>query len=150
MNVYFKRLFDGVRLPERSTEGAAGYDLYAYAISETGRANRIVLPPRAVRHVRCGFAMELPPNLWGGVHSRSGLAREKAIFVANAPGVIDSDYRGEVGVLLYNGGHESQWLEHGDRIAQLIFHNVLYPSFEIVEDLSETKRGVKGYGSTGR
>lgn len=148
--VKFKRLHIDAQLPTRSTEGAVGYDLFAYSISETGRPNKVVLPPRATRLVQCGIAIALPPNLWAGVHSRSGLAKSHSIFVANAPGVIDPDYRGTVGVLLYNGGFESYYVQHGDRIAQLIFHHVFHPMMEEVEELEPTERGEKGYGSTGR
>lgn len=145
----FMRAVDGALLPMRSTEGAVGYDLFAYAISETGRSNKIVVPPRDTRLIRCGVCIELPPGLWAGVYSRSGLAK-KSLFVANAPGVIDPDYRGEIGVLLYNGGYESYYVQHEDRIAQLVFHEVVHPIIVEAQALSPTERGASGYGSTGR
>lgn len=82
------------------------------------------------------------------VVSRSGLAL-RGIFVTNAPGILDPDYRGEIEVLLYNGGHEAHYVKHGDRIAQLIFAPFTPASVREVEALSETERGAKGFGSTG-
>lgn len=148
--IAIKKLHDDAQLPVRSTEGAVGYDLFVYAKSETGRPLRAGVPPRNSRLFKCGFAMELPPNIWAGVYSRSGLALKQVVFVANAPGVIDPDYRGEVGVLLYNGGFETQYFGHGDRVAQLIFHNVQDVLVSEATELSTTERGSKGYGSTGQ
>lgn len=146
--VRIKLLHDDASLPHRSTDGAIGYDLRAYARSETGRTLSLAIPPRSTRHFSCGFALELPPGIWAGVYSRSGLARD-SIFVANSPGVIDTDYRGEVGVLLYNGGSEPFYVQHGHRIAQLIFHRVCDVQLQLAKILTETTRGERGYGSTG-
>lgn len=149
--VRFKLLHTDAKVPVRATEGAAGYDLFAYSTGQMGRTPpKIVVPPRTVRSIRTGISIALPPRTWAGVYSRSGLAVNHAIFVANAPGVIDNDYRGEIGVLLYNGGFESYYVQHGDRIAQLLFHDMRHPEIVIVNELDETARGEAGYGSTGR
>lgn len=149
--VRFKLLFPDAKVPVRATEGAVGYDLYAYSIGTPGRTPpKIVIPPRTVRPVKTGIAIALRPRMWAGVYSRSGLAANHAVFVANAPGVIDEDYRGEIGVLLYNGGFDSYYVQHGDRIAQLLFHDVRHPEIAIVDELDPTTRGEQGYGSTGR
>lgn len=98
--------------------------------------------------VPTGIEIEVPPNHFGAVCSRSGLAG-RSIWVANAPGVIDPDYRGEIKVLLHNGGIETQYIKHDDRIAQLLIIPYAAATVLVTSKLSETARGSSGLGSTG-
>lgn len=148
--VNFKKLYPDAVIPKASTEGAVGYDLFAYTKTTDGHRPKLLIPPRTTRIINSGIAIALPSHYWAGVYSRSGLAKEHSLFVANGPGVIDPDYRGEIGVLLYNGGFESYYVQHGDRVAQLVFHDVRHPTIVEVPEFDETERGSNGYGSTGR
>lgn len=132
-----------VPLPERATAQAAGYDLRA-DLSED-----LVLPPGGRAAVPTGLALEIPEGYEGQVRPRSGLAIRHGLTVANAPGTIDADYRGEVKVLLVNLGSEPVTIRPGDRIAQLVVHRL--PAVELVEadTLRETRRGSGGFGHTG-
>lgn len=144
----FQRLRQDAIIPTRSFESAA-FDLYMCDLTETGRPNKIVLPPHATaRPIPTGIAIELPPGHVGLVCSRSGLAAQ-GVFVANGPGIIDPDYRGELKVLLYNGGHTAKHALHGERIAQLMIVPILIPELVEVPELSPTERGAAGMGSTG-
>jgi dUTP pyrophosphatase len=145
----FKKLRPDATIPTRSFE-AACYDLYMCDLTESGRPNKIVLPPHATsRPIPTGIAVELPPGHVGLVCSRSGLASQ-GVFVANGPGIIDPDFRGELKVLLYNGGHQSRNAVHGDRVAQLMIVPFITPPLMEVEELSPTERGENGMGSTGQ
>lgn len=127
------------KLPLRQTDGSAGYDLYART------AMRI--PMGVTEVIPAGFAIAIPTGYVGLICSRSGLAKI-GVFVLNAPGVIDSDYRGEVGVILYNGSGEPFEVKAGDRIAQMLFQAVERPDLFVVKELPSTdRRG--GFGSTG-
>ena len=147
--IKFKRLQEGAKLPIWATTGSIGADLFAHIISENGRQTSTILPPRNTRAISTGLAIEPPELIECGwtpmVLSRSGLAL-KSIFVANAPGLIDSDYRGELKVLLYNGGLETEYISHGMRIAQLVLVRTSWFSMLPVDELSTTERGL---GSTG-
>lgn len=145
----FKKLHPAAFLPKSWSAEAVGLDLHACLISETGRDNTSMIPPNSVRNIGTGLAAETPIGFWLGVCSRSGLAL-KSLFVANAPGVIDPDFRGEIKVLLYNGSHQAQYVKHGDRIAQLVLFPHCIPSAIEVDVLSETLRGDAGLGSTGQ
>lgn len=149
MDIKFKPLSDQAILPRRMTEGSIGLDIFACLVGESGRPNNMILPPRSTRNVQTGLLIEAPPGVWLAVCSRSGLAK-RSIFVVNSPGIIDPDYRGELQVLLYNGGYESQWILHHDRIAQLIPMPALRVGAKMVDELSESGRGEAGFGSTGR
>ena len=94
--------------------------------------------------------MEIPKGCAGLIYARSGLACKKGLAPANKVGVIDSDYRGPVTVVLFNHGNEPQTISHGERIAQMVITPVLTPAYEIISDLSDTGRGQGGFGSTGR
>jgi len=133
----------GVPLPERATAHAAGYDLRADLPGD------LVVPPGGRAAVPTGFALELPEGYEGQVRPRSGLAIRHGLTVANAPGTIDADYRGEVKVLLVNLGSEPVTIRPGDRIAQLVVHRL--PAVVLVEAdaLTETERGSGGFGHTG-
>ena len=129
-------------LPRYETDGAAGLDLRA--------DEPFSLAPGERRLVPTGLALEIPPGHEGQVRPRSGLAVRHGIALVNAPGTIDSDYRGEVQVILVNLGQAPVPFARGDRIAQLVIAPVTRVQLELVEDLSATDRGAGGFGSTGR
>lgn len=129
-------------LPGRATPHAAGYDV------RSAEAD-FRLEPGEIRAVSTGLVMELPPGLECQVRPRSGLAARHGITLPNSPGTIDPDYRGELKVLLQNGGPEAVVLRRGDRIAQLVFARFEAPHVEEVRELSRTERGEGGFGSTG-
>ena len=137
--VKMKRLNMNAKLPVKGTAGAAGYDLSA--------AQAIVVPAHGKCLVKTGLAMALPPGCYGRVAPRSGLTLKK--FIDVGAGVIDADYRGEVGVVLFNFGEEDFVVNMGDRIAQLIFEKIKTPVIKESDNLEGTDRGAKGYGSTG-
>lgn len=161
--IRFKRLHSEAKLPLQATSGSIGLDLFAFLISDSGRENTAMIPPRNTRMIPTGLLIDPPERQAhngigdrGGhqwlvtVVSRSGLA-SKSIFVTNAPGIIDPDYRGELKVLLYNGSHETFYVKHGDRIGQLVLVRAEYGNAVEVEELSPAaSRGDAGFGSTGR
>ena len=130
-------------LPHYETEASAGMDLRA-SIN-----NAITLQPLERSLVKTGLFIELPIGYEAQVRPRSGLAYKKGISVLNAPGTIDADYRGEIGVILVNLSNEPFTIENGERIAQLVIAKHERASWETVEVLSETVRGAGGFGSTG-
>lgn len=143
--VCVKRLRPTARIPARQTEGSAGYDLCA-DLSEP-----LVLQPGDIAKVPTGIAIAIAdPGVAGLVYARSGIASKHGIAPINCVGVIDSDYRGELLVPLTNHGKEAFTIQHGDRIAQLIFAPVYTPVLEEVDELDETQRGAGGFGSTNR
>ncbi len=130
--------------PTRASGGSSGYDLRA-AVGE-----EVILAPGARALVPTGLFLEIPLGWEGQVRPRSGLALMHGIGVLNAPGTIDSDYRGEVGVILINLGTEPFAIRRGDRIAQLVFARVEAIEWQEVESLDLSDRGAGGFGSTGR
>lgn len=144
----FKRIHSDVILPRRWSDDAVGWDIHAFLLTETGRTKSEILPPNTTRNIATGLFIEPPPDHFVMVCSRSGLAK-KSIIVMNAPGIIDPDYRGELRVLLYNGSHQTQWVQHQERIAQLFLVPVTKMTVVEVSELTETDRGEKGFGSTG-
>lgn len=146
-------LHPDAKLPRRATPESIGADVYAYLKTEHGRPNKLVIPPGTTRMVPSGIVAVAQPPFSILVCSRSGLAAERTLFVTNAPGVVDPDYRGEIKVLLHNAGTTNQWIEHGDRIAQLILVPIPVPDVSESEiDLRQllSSRGEAGFGSTGR
>jgi dUTP pyrophosphatase len=134
-------------LPAAATPESAGMDLRAAVPDE------LMLPPGERALVPTGFAVAIPPGFEGQVRPRSGLALRHGISIPNAPGTIDADYRGEVAVLLHNGGKEPFRLRRGERIAQLVIAPIARAQLEEVEssdDLGTTERGPGGFGHTGR
>ncbi|MDE2361665.1 MAG: dUTP diphosphatase [Hyphomicrobiales bacterium] len=129
--------------PAYQSAGAAGLDLVA-AIDDP-----INLAPGSRVLVSSGFSVELPSTLEAQVRPRSGLALKHGVTVLNAPGTIDSDYRGEIKVLLINHGSESLHIERGDRIAQLVIAPVVRAEVTLVDKLADSDRGGAGFGSTG-
>lgn len=157
-NCNFKvKLLPHGRLPERAHDTDAGFDLFAdikvmenHEVDENGDAY-ITIPPQQNRMINVGFRMALTPGYWGGIYARSGMAVKKGLRPANATGVIDSSYRGDVIVALYNDDQFSdRRIYHGDKIAQMVIHELpdIVMSIEF-EDLDETERGEGGFGSSG-
>lgn len=142
--VQIKKLRSDAVVPRYMTEQAAGLDLCA-AIDAP-----IDLAPAQRAAVGTGLAFALPRGFEGQVRPRSGLAREHGITVVNAPGTIDSDYRGEVSVLLVNLGERTVRIDRGMRIAQLVVAPVVQAELVEVDELDTTSRGSGGFGSTGR
>lgn len=141
--ILFKRLphGDGLPLPAYATEGAAGMDVVA--------AEDVDLAPAQRHAVATGLALAIPHGYEIQVRPRSGLALKHGISAPNAPGTIDSDYRGELKIILINHGQESFAIRRGDRIAQLVLAPVTRGTWLEVDDLGETARGEGGFGSTG-
>jgi dUTP pyrophosphatase len=133
---------EGLPLPARASEHAAGLDVVA--------AEDVTLAPGERHAVATGFAVAIPHGYEVQVRPRSGLALKHGITCLNTPGTIDSDYRGEVKVILANLGSEPFEVRRGERIAQLVPAAVLHADFAEVTQLSETNRGAGGFGSTGR
>ncbi len=143
MRVACKRIHPNARLPERMTEGAAGFDLYA-CLEES-----VTLQPGRWALIPTGLQMAIPEGHEGQIRARSGLAFRHGVGVLNGPGTIDCDYRGEIGVLLMNWGLEPFVIRQGERIAQIVFQQVIPVQVEWSEDLDETDRGGGGFGHTG-
>lgn len=131
-------------LPSYQTDGASGMDLMADVEAS------FTLAPGARAAIPTGFAFEIPPGYEGQVRPRSGLAFRSGLTVINAPGTIDSDYRGELKVLLVNLSQETVEVHPGDRVAQLVIAPVIHAKLEEAGDLAETVRGPGGFGHTGR
>ena len=131
-------------LPKYQTEGSVGMDLSAFI------ENDILIKPNKRELIPTGIAVSLPQNIEGQVRPRSGLSLKYGITVLNSPGTIDSDYRGEVKVILINHGSEDFLIKNNDRIAQLVFNEVVKVSFKEVNNLDQTSRDQKGFGSTGK
>lgn len=131
------------KVPTKGSSQAAGYDLYA--------SQSLVLFPNETGVVGCGFQMRIPEDMCAMVCSRSGLAAKKGIFVSNAPGILDADYRGEIKVILHNLSRSPFSVKPADRIAQMVFHKVERTSLNLVDTFvsSDTDRGTGGLGSTG-
>lgn len=130
-------------LPEYKTKGAAGVDLKANIEEE------IVLKPLERKLIPTGLYVEIPEGYEGQVRPRSGLAIKHGVTVLNAPGTIDSDYRGEICVILINFGNEDFVINPGDRIAQFVLNKYECIDFELIDKLSDTERGKGGFGHTG-
>lgn len=142
--IYFKKLDDKARTPRYGTDYAAGADLYA-CLEEPLR-----IGAGTTEFVRTGLAMEIPEGLVGLVYARSGLACKKGLAPANKVGVIDSDYRGEIMVALYNHSAEAIVIDNGERIAQIVITPYIFGEYQEVEELGSTDRGTGGFGSTGK
>lgn len=141
------------RLPQTSTRYSIGADVYACIRSDRGQPLKMVIPPSMTRLIPTGIVAVAEPPYSMLVASRSGMAKERSVFVLNSPGVIDPDYTGEIKILLHNSGGETQWISDGDRIAQLILVPIPFPIVsESPIDLRTltTERGAEGFGSTGR
>lgn len=140
----FIRKKDGVTLPSYATESSSGLDLEAFL------EEPVVLAPSARALIPTGIHIGIPVGFEAEIRPRSGIAHKFGVTVLNTPGTIDSDYRGEVKVLLINLGDQTFTVNNGDRIAQMVFKSVVPINWKLVEELPDTKRGQGGFGSTGK
>ena len=147
MQIHIKRLNDTAIIPTIGSADAAGCDLYANLIAEGGK---VTIIPGTTYLVKTGIAMEIPKQHAGFIYARSGLASKQGLRPANCVGVVDSDYRGEIMVALYNDSTRNQTINHGDRIAQMVIGPCLRPEFVTVDELDDTDRGAGGFGHTGK
>lgn len=137
------RIDERAIMPTRGSAEAAGWDLYALCDKP------ITIRPKETEIIHTGLVFEVPQGYWAGIYARSGLATKRGLRPSNCTGVIDSDYRGEVLVALYNDSDDPQVVWHGDRIAQAIVSPYYTVQIEEVTEVSKTKRGTGGFGSTG-
>ena len=144
MEVRVKRLKEGAKLPTYGSAEAAGADLYA-CLEEA-----VTIRPGETVFIPTGIALEVPKGCAGLVYARSSMGAKRGLAPANKVGVIDSDYRGEIKVVLLNHGSVPQTVENGERIAQFLITPVLQPSYVEAAELSDTERNSGGFGSTGR
>lgn len=142
VSIKVKKTADDVTIPEYKTQGAAGADIYAY-IKES-----IVLAPHSTVLIPTGLIFEIPQGYEVQIRSRSGLALKNGVIVLNSPGTIDSDYRGEIGVILYNSSSASFTINPNDRIAQAVLAKVEIMNFDLSSSLTSTTRSQGGFGST--
>lgn len=139
-----KKLHPNAVLPTYGSAEAAGADLYA-CLEEA-----VTIQPGEVYWVSTGIALEVPKGCAGLVYARSSMGAKRGLAPANKVGVVDSDYRGEIRVVLLNHSNQPQTLQPGERVAQFVITPVLTPSYEEVEELTDTTRGTGGFGSTGK
>ena len=143
-SIRVKILREGAILPTYGSVEAAGADLYACLEKE------LTIEPGQTAFVPTGIALEVPKGCAGLIYARSGMACKRGLAPANKVGVVDSDYRGEITVVLYNHGQAPQTIEDGERIAQFVITPVITPVYEEAEVLSDTVRNMGGFGSTGK
>jgi len=141
MVVKFKKLTDKAVKPTFGTEFSAGADLYS--------TEKVVIGVGETKLIKTGLALEIPVGYVGLIYARSGLATKRGLAPANKVGVIDSDYRGEIMVALYNQSGVEQVVEQAERVAQMVITPYLKVEYQQVEDLTDTARGQGGFGSTG-
>ena len=144
VKVLVKKLNPKVQLPSYKTQGSSGMDLMAFVESP------IKIPPNTSALVPTGISIAIPQDVEIQIRPRSGLAVKSKISVLNTPGTIDSDYRGEIKVILFNHGDKEFVVNNNERIAQMILAPILKVDFEEVDNLPETLRGSGGFGSTGK
>ena len=142
--VKIKKLREDATLPTYGSAFAAGADLYACIDGP------VAIGPHETKFIPTGLSVEIPEGFAGLVYARSGIACKRGLAPANKVGVIDSDYRGEIMVVLHNHSEETQQIERGDRIAQLVITPYLTAEFIEAEDLADSERGKDGFGSTGK
>ena len=143
-HIRVKKLSEHALLPTYGTPYAAGADLYACLDTP------VTIQPGQSVWIGTGIAMEVPEGCAGLIYARSGMACKRGVAPANKVGVVDSDYRGPITVVLYNHGTEPQTICHGERIAQMIITPVLTPAYVESEELTDTVRDTSGFGSTGK
>ena len=141
--INYKKLNSNAKTPTRGSEYAAGYDLYACI------DNDVVINPHQTVKISTGLSFELPNGTFAGIFARSGLATKEGLRPANCVGVCDSDYRGEYIVALHNDSEDIRYVNNGDRIAQMILLPYIEMEFNEVDELTDTERGIGGFGSTG-
>ena len=140
----FQKLRPGAITPTYGSPEAAGADLYACLEAP------LTIAPGETAKIPTGIAMEIPTGYAGLIFARSSLGVKRGLAPANKVGVVDSDYRGEINVVLHNHGSAPQTIENGERVAQLLITPVLQPAYEIAETLTDTARNAGGFGSTGK
>lgn len=143
IKVLFKKLDERAKMPTYGSSFAAGADIYALC------EEKIVIPAGKSEFIHTGLALEIPVGAVGLVYARSGLSCRRGLAPANKVGVVDSDYRGEIMVCLYNQSGEDAVIENGERIAQIVFAPYFPAEFCESDELSDTVRGENGFGSTG-
>ena len=144
VKILVKRLNSKVQLPKYKTDGSSGMDLMAFLDKP------ISILPKKSELIPTGLSIAIPNNTEIQIRPRSGLAAKNNISVLNTPGTVDSDYRGEIKVILYNHGDKEFIVNSEDRIAQMVLTPIIKASLEEVDDLPETIRGEGGFGSTGK
>jgi len=144
VKVLIKKLNPKVRLPIYKTEGSSGMDLMAFTDKP------IKIPANSSALIPTGISLAIPNDVEIQIRSRSGLATKSSITVLNSPGTIDSDYRGELKIILFNHGNNEFTVNKNDRVAQMVLIPVLKMNFEEVDELPKTIRGSSGFGSTGK
>ena len=144
VKVLIKKLNSKVQLPKYKTDGSSGMDLMAFLESPVN------LKPQESELIPTGISIAIPEDTEVQIRPRSGLAAKSNISVLNTPGTIDSDYRGEIKIILFNHGKENFVINNNDRIAQMILMPIIKAEFEEVENLPKTLRGSGGFGSTGK
>jgi len=142
--ILIKKIFKDVNLPKYETGGSSGLDLEAYVNAD------IILTPGERKLIPTGISVAIPDTMEIQIRPRSGLAYKNGISVVNTPGTIDSDYRGEIKVLLINHGKENFIIKKFQRIAQMVVSPIIKVKLKVVEELPETIRGEGGFGSTGQ
>ena len=143
MKINIKKLYADAVIPTRGSIEAAGYDLYAYI------DNEIIIKSHETIMIGTGISLEIPDGYFGAIYARSGLASKKNLRPANCVGVIDSDYRGEIKIPLFNDSNLDQTIDKKERVAQIVIMPYLNIEFNEVDELSKTSRDQSGFGSTG-
>ena len=144
VKVLVKRLNSKVKMPEYKTIGSSGMDLMAFV------NNPIKILPNTLELVPTGLFIAIPEDLEIQIRPRSGLAAKSSISILNTPGTIDSDYRGELKIILFNHGNKNFIVNNGDRVAQMVLTPIIKMELEEVDQLPKTIRGSGGFGSTGK
>ena len=144
VKILIKKLNSKVKLPSYKTDGSSGMDLMAFIVKP------ITILPQKSELIPTRLSIAIPNNTEVQIRPRSGLAIKYGITVLNSPGTIDSDYRGEIGVIIINHGDEDFKIMPNDRIAQMVITKIIYAEITKVDKLNNTQRGSKGYGSTGK
>ena len=144
VKILIKKTNRKVITPKYKTDGSSGVDLYAFLDKE------VVIKPNSSELIPTGLQVAIPGELEIQIRPRSGLAAKESIGVLNSPGTIDSDYRGELKIILFNHGNKDFIINNGDRIAQMVLVPIIKMEFEEVDSLPDTVRGQGGFGSTGK
>ena len=144
IKVLLKKLDSQVQIPSFKTEGSSGMDLMAFI------KDPIIIEPNSSALIPTGLSVAIPNDVEVQIRPRSGLAAKSNIGVLNSPGTIDSDYRGEIKIILFNHGDKKFTVKNNDRVAQMVIAPILKANFEEVDKLPDTIRGIGGFGSTGK
>ena len=144
VRILIKKISEEVITPKYKTEGSSGVDLSAFL------NKKVVIKPNSSELIPTGLQVAIPEELEIQIRPRSGLAAKESMGVLNSPGTIDSDYRGELKIILFNHGDKDFIINNGDRIAQMVLVPILKMEFEEVDSLPDTVRGQGGFGSTGK